>query len=100
MSWSGVAQGSTSRVATYDPRDDSWVDAPTRCGPRPRRDPVFAWVGDGVVVWGGTVFTADCDGSDPGACQDSELQRAFYLPAAALFGEARDTGQCACPQPR
>jgi len=99
VSWTGLGE-STSRVASYDPRDDSWVDAPTRCGPMGRRDPVLAWVGDGVVVWGGSVWQ-DCDASpDPKVCFDAELQRAFYLPAAALFGEVHDTGECACPAPR
>ncbi len=87
-------------MATYDPRDDSWVDPPARCGPLPRRDPVFVWMGDGVLVWGGFVSPADCDGSlTPIACQDSELQRAFFLPKDALFGEAHDTGECTCPAP-
>jgi hypothetical protein len=101
VSWTGSTEGSTSRVATYDPRDDSWVDAPTRCGPLPRRDPVFAWVDDGIVVWGGSVWPAGCDASsDPLVCHDSELQRAFYLPARALFGQVHDTGECACPEAR
>jgi hypothetical protein len=93
--------GSTSRVSTYDLRDDSWGEAPTRCGPPPRRAPVFTWVGDGIVVWGGWVWQNHCDASvDPAPCYDAEQQRLYYLPAAALFGDVRDTGECTCPAPR
>lgn len=101
VSWTGSLQGSTSRVAVYDARSDSWVDSPMRCGPLPRRDPVFAWVGEGVVVWGGSIWSGDCGpAKDPTTCYDNELQRAFYLPRAALFGEVQDTNECACPAPK
>lgn len=93
VSWTGATDG-PSRVATYDPREDSWVDAPTRCGPSARRDPLVVWTGDGILVWGGSLWQGVCDTSE---CVDAELARLFYLPAAALFGEARDTGDCACP---
>ena len=68
------------------------------CGPSPRNRPVLVATDDGVVVWGGS---AECAGeSDAAACTDRELQRAFYLPNAALLGEVHDSGLCTCPTAR
>ncbi len=79
-----------------DPEEDSWLDAPGRCGPVPRFNPLLTWVDDGIIVWGGGTFCASA--TDHASCE-AEAQRAFYLPAPALFGDVHDAGECTCPPP-
>jgi hypothetical protein len=50
---------------------------------------------DGLIVWGASVECADA--SDEASCADRELQRAFYLPNAALLGEVQDPPECKVP---
>lgn len=40
--------------ALYDPAKDSWTDLSTQNAPAPRGDPVALWLGDSMLVYGGT----------------------------------------------
>jgi hypothetical protein len=90
VSWTG------SSVSIYEPRTDEWAFPAARCGPPERHSAELRWVGNGVVLWGGTV---DCgEDPDPRACTEAELQRAFFLNERALFEDLADASDCVCPR--
>jgi len=49
-----VEYGSEFVAAIYDIGEDRWTTVPfSEAAPRPREQPVVAWTGQGLIVWGG-----------------------------------------------
>jgi hypothetical protein len=95
--WGGRgADGWLVDGGVYDAELDRWSALPSSCGPERAAGSSLSWVGGGLVVWGGV--PESCADEEAEQCREAR-ERAWYLPAAAAFGEARDPSECACPEP-